>query len=290
MTARTGGVAHGAARSSAARSSRRATSSPCCPTRPAKPRWRRPGAGHPAQDRTRRQARADRERRPAPARSRQSRIAAQGRGGRAGGGAKPSATAASCVRHGTASSPTCRPRSAAPLSRWPARRSRRSSRSIRCWRWSRCPSASSPASRSANRRRAAGTGETVTGRIRYVSKSASQPTRTYRSRSKCANADGAIPDGITAEVVVPMSPDAGDAGAALGADFFVRRRYRRAHRRRGEQGRFSAGRRSSRTSKVSCGSAASPTALASSSRARISSAKARWWRRTAVATVSDAKR
>ena len=37
--------------------------------------------------------------------------------------------------------------------RSPARRSRRSSRSIRCWRWSRCRSASSPASRSATRPR-----------------------------------------------------------------------------------------------------------------------------------------
>jgi multidrug efflux system membrane fusion protein len=49
------------------------------------------------------------------------------------------------------------------------------------------------------------TGETVTGKIRYVSKSASQTTRTYRVEVEIANADGKIPDGITAEVTVPLA-------------------------------------------------------------------------------------
>lgn len=50
------------------------------------------------------------------------------------------------------------------------------------------------------------TGQTVTGRIRHVSKSASQTTRTYRVEVEIANADGAIPDGITAEVSIPLAP------------------------------------------------------------------------------------
>jgi multidrug efflux system membrane fusion protein len=49
------------------------------------------------------------------------------------------------------------------------------------------------------------TGETVKGKIRFVSKTASQPTRTYRVEVELPNADGAIPDGITAEVSVPLS-------------------------------------------------------------------------------------
>jgi len=50
------------------------------------------------------------------------------------------------------------------------------------------------------------TGDTVTGRIRYVSKSASPTTRTYRVEVEIANPDGAIPDGITAEVAVGLAP------------------------------------------------------------------------------------
>ena len=50
------------------------------------------------------------------------------------------------------------------------------------------------------------TGQTATGRVRYVSKSASQTTRTYRVEVEMENPDGAIPDGITAEVSIPMAP------------------------------------------------------------------------------------
>jgi membrane fusion protein, multidrug efflux system len=50
------------------------------------------------------------------------------------------------------------------------------------------------------------TGQTATGRVRFVSKSASQTTRTYRVEVEIANPDGAIPDGITAEVAVPVAP------------------------------------------------------------------------------------
>jgi multidrug efflux system membrane fusion protein len=51
------------------------------------------------------------------------------------------------------------------------------------------------------------TGQAAKGHIRYVSKSASQQTRTYRVEVEVANPDGAIPDGITAEVVLPMAPE-----------------------------------------------------------------------------------
>lgn len=48
------------------------------------------------------------------------------------------------------------------------------------------------------------TGQSVKGRVRYVSKSASQTTRTYRVEVEMKNGDGAIPDGISAEVAVAM--------------------------------------------------------------------------------------
>ena len=48
------------------------------------------------------------------------------------------------------------------------------------------------------------TGQTATGSIRYVASMASPQTRTYRVEVQVPNADGAIPDGITAEVTLPM--------------------------------------------------------------------------------------
>jgi membrane fusion protein, multidrug efflux system len=50
------------------------------------------------------------------------------------------------------------------------------------------------------------TGESATGKVRFVAKTASQTTRTYRVEIELPNADGMIPDGITAEVIVPQSP------------------------------------------------------------------------------------
>lgn len=50
------------------------------------------------------------------------------------------------------------------------------------------------------------TGQKATGRVRFVSKSASPTTRTYRVEVEVKNPDGAIPDGITAEVAIPMAP------------------------------------------------------------------------------------
>lgn len=49
-------------------------------------------------------------------------------------------------------------------------------------------------------------GETVTGRVRYVSKTASATTRTYRVEVEIDNSSGSIPDGITAEVTIPLAP------------------------------------------------------------------------------------
>jgi membrane fusion protein, multidrug efflux system len=50
------------------------------------------------------------------------------------------------------------------------------------------------------------TGETASGKVRFVSKTASQTTRTYRVEIELPNADGAIPDGISADVAIPLAP------------------------------------------------------------------------------------
>lgn len=50
------------------------------------------------------------------------------------------------------------------------------------------------------------TGQVVTGRVRYVAKSASATTRTYRVEVELSNPDGKIPDGITAEIRVALQP------------------------------------------------------------------------------------
>jgi multidrug efflux system membrane fusion protein len=50
------------------------------------------------------------------------------------------------------------------------------------------------------------TGQTAVGRVRFVSKTASPTTRTYRVDVELNNRDGAIPDGITAEVKIALEP------------------------------------------------------------------------------------
>ena len=50
------------------------------------------------------------------------------------------------------------------------------------------------------------TGERASGKVRFVAKTASPTTRTYRVEIEIPNADGNIPDGITAEVIVPLAP------------------------------------------------------------------------------------
>jgi multidrug efflux system membrane fusion protein len=50
------------------------------------------------------------------------------------------------------------------------------------------------------------TGQVVRGRVRYVAKSATSATRTYRVEVEMPNPDGRIPDGITAEVVLSLNP------------------------------------------------------------------------------------
>jgi multidrug efflux system membrane fusion protein len=49
-------------------------------------------------------------------------------------------------------------------------------------------------------------GQAAKGRVRYVSKSASATTRTYRVEVAIDNPDGAIPDGITCEVRLALAP------------------------------------------------------------------------------------
>jgi multidrug efflux system membrane fusion protein len=49
------------------------------------------------------------------------------------------------------------------------------------------------------------TGEKLSGKIRFVAKTASQTTRTYRVEVELPNRDGSIPDGISAEVAVPIA-------------------------------------------------------------------------------------
>ncbi|MBI3435194.1 MAG: efflux RND transporter periplasmic adaptor subunit [Proteobacteria bacterium] len=49
------------------------------------------------------------------------------------------------------------------------------------------------------------TGATATGRVRHVASTASPTTRTYRVEVELPNPDGAIPDGITAEVSIPLA-------------------------------------------------------------------------------------
>jgi multidrug efflux system membrane fusion protein len=50
------------------------------------------------------------------------------------------------------------------------------------------------------------TGAVRRGNIRFVSRTASPATRTYRVEVELANPDGAIPDGITAEVTIAIAP------------------------------------------------------------------------------------
>jgi membrane fusion protein, multidrug efflux system len=49
------------------------------------------------------------------------------------------------------------------------------------------------------------TGHTAQGKIRFISRTASAATRTYRVDVEIPNADGVIPDGITAEVTIPLA-------------------------------------------------------------------------------------
>jgi len=50
------------------------------------------------------------------------------------------------------------------------------------------------------------TGVNARGKVRYVAKTASQSTRTYRVEIELPNPDLSIPDGITAEVSLPLAP------------------------------------------------------------------------------------
>jgi multidrug efflux system membrane fusion protein len=49
------------------------------------------------------------------------------------------------------------------------------------------------------------TGTAATGKVRFVAKTATATTRTYRVEIELPNADAAIPDGITTEVSIPLA-------------------------------------------------------------------------------------
>ena len=197
------------------RRSRRATSSPCCPTTRARRRWRRRSRWSiQRQDRARGQAQADRDRRHAASstsstwkRSSKPPKAALARG------ARPSASAASSRAPWDGVINDVRSRSARP-------RSRSRAASIAHDRRARSDAgggrgvgaqARRPQGRRAPPRCGSSPARPSPARIRFVSKTASPTTRTYRVEVELPNADGAIPDGITAEVSVPLAPVAGDA-------------------------------------------------------------------------------
>lgn len=50
------------------------------------------------------------------------------------------------------------------------------------------------------------TGQTADGVVRFISRTASAQTRTYRVDIEIRNADGAMPDGVTAEAVLTLAP------------------------------------------------------------------------------------
>ncbi len=74
-------------------------------------------------------------------------------------------------------------------------------------------------------------GQKVMGRLRYVAKTASATTRTYRVEVELPNPNNAIPDGITAEVSIPIAASSGVAHTAIGTDFLLIRRSRRSRGR-----------------------------------------------------------
>lgn len=47
-------------------------------------------------------------------------------------------------------------------------------------------------------------GETLAGRVRYIASEADPATRTFRVEVEVANPEGAVPDGVTAELVLPL--------------------------------------------------------------------------------------
>ena len=106
------------------------------------------------------------------------------------------------------------------------------------------------------------TGETARGKVRFVSKTASQTTRTYRIEIELPNADGAIPDGISADVAIPLAPVMASSVPRSALTFSSTGDLGVRSRRRRWQWSVSSRSMSSRTSRPPCGSAASRTARA----------------------------
>ena len=53
------------------------------------------------------------------------------------------------------------------------------------------------------------TGETVAGQVRYIAPSADAATRTFRVEVEIKNADYAVREGVTADIVISLPPEAG---------------------------------------------------------------------------------
>ena len=187
-------------------------------------------AGGAAPGRARSQAAPDRDRRQSEARPGQSRGPAARPPRPPRPPPRPSSTAAWCARPGPGWSATSRSRSARPPSR---------SRARICARIV----ALDPmlAVVEVSERKLAGikvgdmaevrliTGETARGKVRFVSKTASQTTRTYRVEIELPNADGAIPDGISADVAIPLAPIAATSVPRSALTFSSTGDHRRAH-------------------------------------------------------------
>lgn len=50
------------------------------------------------------------------------------------------------------------------------------------------------------------TGETVSGRLRFISPTANTATRTFRVEAEIANAEGRLRDGVTTDLMIPLAP------------------------------------------------------------------------------------
>ena len=79
-------------------------------------------------------------------------------------------------------------------------------------------------------------GKTVKGTMRYISRDASSPTRTFRVEVAIPNPRTAVPAGMTAEITLQRRADRRGHAAALGGDAERQWRSRHPCRRQGQQG------------------------------------------------------
>ena len=185
--------------------------------------------------------------------------AVQGRRGRRLRPPRPSASAASCARPGpgVVNERAGRNRTGGVLDGGQGDRADRLARSDPRGGRGRGAQAARPQARRSRPRSASSPATRRRARSASSPRPRARRTRTYRVDVEIPNADGYIPDGITAEVTVPLTPVAGDARAALGADLLVGRRCSACARSTPPTRWRSFRCRWSRTSSSSCGSAAS---------------------------------